>query len=275
MNIITVFNPKGGTGKTTAVMALASGLIEAGDRVAVLDISEPARSRLTGSRFLAIWQDAMVETGIVPEQLVTVPAKTEESMSQAMDVLTRHGFDHVLVDTGTHVDQRTINILEHSKLVISPFRFAQEAAWASHWFAGNGHGLAPILGLSTGAGDFEEELLARDTFTAGPVLRKSLTKSGLIDTQFQRGHLFARNWREDLAPEVRSPNARACRWDTYTARAEVMALCLEIADILKMGRPDGYIVNRPLATGDAFAHLRELLEADERAERAEAEMLAD
>lgn len=43
MNLITIFNPKGGTGKTTAVMALASGYIEAGDRVAVLDVSEPDR----------------------------------------------------------------------------------------------------------------------------------------------------------------------------------------------------------------------------------------
>ncbi|SDO01047.1 CobQ/CobB/MinD/ParA nucleotide binding domain-containing protein [Lutimaribacter pacificus] len=262
MQIITIFNPKGGTGKTTVVMTIASGLIEAGERVAVLDLSQPRESSLEGSRFITMWEDAMVETGVGADQLVTAPAKDAAAMNRALDGFARQGFDYVLVDTGTYVDRRTIDALEQSKLVIAPFRFAQEAAWASHWFAENSFDLAPVFGLSTGAVDLEEETLACATFTTGPVLRKRLPASYLLDTQFKSGHLFARKRRKAFAPEDRSPKARAYWWGAYAARAEVMALCLEIIDILKVGTPRGYIVNRPLATGDAFAHLRGLLEAD-------------
>lgn len=273
MNVITVFNPKGGTGKTTAIMALASGFIEAGDRVAVLDISEPERSRLTGSRFLPLWEDAMVETGIGADQLATFPAKTGDNMAEAMHRIGKQGFDHVLVDTGTHPDRRTIDSLENSKLVIAPFRFAPEAAWVSHWVAKNGFNLAPVLGLSTGISHhFDEEHLGRSAFTAGPVLRVGLPNSYLIDTQMERGHLFARTRREDFATDDRSPEARAYWWDIYNARAQVMGLCLELNRILRDGRPYGYIINRPLARGDAFAHLRALVDVERQAE---AEMFGD
>lgn len=51
-----------------------------------------------------------------------------------------------------------------------------------------------------------------------------------------------------------------------------MGLCLELNRILRDGRPYGYIINRPLARGDAFAHLRALVEVERQAE---AEMFGD
>jgi hypothetical protein len=274
MNVITVFNPKGGTGKTTAVMGIASGLIEAGDRVAVLDISEPDRSRLTGSRFLPAWEDAMVATGIGADRLVTAPAKTGKNMGEVLYGFAKRGFDHILIDTGTYPDQRTARALDHSKLVIAPFRFAPEAAWVSNWVAENGYRAAPVVGLSTGMSHHcEEARLARSTFIAGPVFRANLPHCHLLDTQMECGHLFTNGRRKDFAPDDWSPEALAYRWEAYAARAEVMKLCLEIVEILRTGKPRGYSHNRPLAQGDAFAHLRALLEVEELAE-AEMDSLA-
>ena len=44
MHIITFFAPKDGSGRTTALMTAAAGLIEAEHHVGVLDMTEQART---------------------------------------------------------------------------------------------------------------------------------------------------------------------------------------------------------------------------------------
>jgi hypothetical protein len=84
MHTITFFAPKGGTGRTTAIVAVAAALIDMGHRVGVLDLTEQARWPF-GPSDISRWEDSMVTSGISAEALTTAPGWDRQSVARAFE----------------------------------------------------------------------------------------------------------------------------------------------------------------------------------------------
>ncbi|MBR2657208.1 MAG: hypothetical protein IKD58_12130 [Loktanella sp.] len=259
MQLITFFAPKGGSGRTTAMMATASGLLSAGHSVAVIDLTEQVRPGwIFGPSFIRQWEDRMLETGAKADQFVTVPASDYVIASRALSQFFRDGFEYVLVDTGTHQDLATIALMNQSDLVIVPMRGPHEAAWSSEWLAKSRFPKAGTYGLVTGASDHDTGRLARATFTATPVLHTALPRLDTFDSQVNTGMLHA---QRRFVGEVFNTDQAACMHvshDWIAAYSAADALCAEIQCLLKGQKYPPYTVNTPLAKGHTFAHLQAL-----------------
>lgn len=261
MRLITYFAPKGGSGRTTAMMTTASGLIAAGHSVAVLDLTEQARPGwVFGPSFISQWEDRMVETGARADQLVTSPAWDHETAATALDRFFREKFDYVLVDTAKRPDPTSTWIMNQSDLVIVPIRGSHEAAWSSNWLAANRYPNHRTFGLVTGSRDQNDERWARMSFTGGPMLHSSLKWLATIEAQFDTGLLHSKRRFEGDDPNDKRNMDMRSKLDWLASYHAANALCAEIKHLLECQTYPAYVVNAPLATGSTFAHLHALLE---------------
>ncbi|MHA6266487.1 division plane positioning ATPase MipZ [Aliiroseovarius sp. CAU 1755] len=261
MHLITYFAPKGGSGRTTAMMTTASGLVAAGHSVAVLDLTEQARPGwASGVSFISQWEDRMVETGAKADQLVTAPAWDHETAAKALDRFFREKFEYVLVDTAKRPDPISTWIMNQSDLVIVPMRGSHEATWSSNWLAANRYPKHRTYGLVTGASDQNDERWTRMTFTAGPMLHSSLKWLATIGSQFETGLLHVQRRFDEGVSELEPNQSLRSRLDWVAAYHAANALCCEIKHLLECQTYPAYVVNAPLATGSTFAHLHALLE---------------
>lgn len=251
MHIITFFAPKGGTGRTTALMAMASGLIAANQSVAVLDISEQGQP---GSAFhpsvISRFEDRMVETGVAAGRFATAPAWDSETCFNALSRFRREGFDTVLVDTSAQTNPLSVELLENSDLVIMPFTGPLEAALLSKWLAANPQPVNRTFGLETGIEDDEDARFARKMFAGAPVLNAALPMLDALGHQFQKGHLHGPRFRRNIAADaIYNCPIAADEW--AQAKAATDALCAEITGLLTRRNGSEYPVNAPLPDGTA------------------------
>lgn len=259
MQLITFFATKGGSGRTTAMMTTASGLIAAGHSVAVLDLTEQARPGwIFGPSFISQWEDRMVETG-ARANLVTAPAWDHETAATALDRFFRDRFDFVLVDTAKSPTATTTSVMNQSDIVIVPMRGPHEAAWSSNWLAANRYPRQRTYGLVTGASDRDDERLARATFIGAPMLRSSLPRLAALDGQLNTGLLHAKRRFADGIPDDEQDECMLLSYDWIAAYSAADSLCAEIKSLLKGQTYPAYPVNTPLASGDTFAQLHAVL----------------
>lgn len=122
MHTITFFANKGGSGRTVATMALASGFLNHGKRVAVMDCTDMAGSSLTGKHpsTLQNWMAQMAACKIRPPMLELVECKTPEEVEDSAAAADARGVDVLLIDTAARIREPQIAALGIADLVIAP-----------------------------------------------------------------------------------------------------------------------------------------------------------
>ena len=138
-NIVAVYSPKGGTGKTTLALNLATVLRRQGKAVALLDgvmqfgavrhvvqvppttrsfVDLPAAGAMKTSINEVLWE------GPGGVHFLLAPARPEESdLVQAADIATAMGLlaeshDYVIVDTPSRLSEDTLAILDAASLIL-------------------------------------------------------------------------------------------------------------------------------------------------------------
>lgn len=260
MHIVTFFAPKGGSGRTTSVMAVASALIESGHVVEVLDLTEQAcPSSVKGQSFLSQWADNMRASNIVPEQFTTASASDYAGTFQEVERFQEAEIDFLLVDTPRNPNSAVIDLLGISDLVILPVTGAHEAAWVSAWINDNPQPVGRFFGLITGCRSDEERQLTRVTFTGAPVLSVDLWRLAAFGQQIDRGHLHLKPDFDTFIAGKLTPDGFESAMDWTCACLIADALSREIISLIDHDGSKEYLVTQPLATGDTFAHLNAVL----------------
>ncbi len=124
MHTITVFAPKGGSGRTTAVMALAAGFLALGKQVLVQDVTEyPVRK----NAMLRRWFDGMAADGAGAGRLDYAACFSGEQVSDAHAAARARGVEILLIDTGRYLDPQQRTALHLADLVLCPAIGTMEA----------------------------------------------------------------------------------------------------------------------------------------------------
>lgn len=122
MQVITIVQTKGGSGKTTTAMLLASAALDAGRRITLIDGDVNAQlGRWRDSFELSAWDS--VKKPAWPEALsILSPPETVEGLLALLDEEEARGVDLVVIDTrpGTHTDTEDFCLI--SDLVLIPAR---------------------------------------------------------------------------------------------------------------------------------------------------------
>lgn len=122
MQVITIVQTKGGSGKTTTAMLLASAALDAGRRVTLIDGDVNAQlGRWRDSYELANWET--VQKPVWPDALVIMsPPDTVDGLLALLEAEEAAGTDLVVLDTrpGTHADTEDFCLI--SDLVLIPAR---------------------------------------------------------------------------------------------------------------------------------------------------------
>jgi chromosome partitioning protein len=122
MQVITIVQTKGGSGKTTTAMLLASAALAAGRRVSLIDGDVNAQlGRWRDSFELAGWES--VKKPAWPETLAILsPPESVEGLLSLLESEEARGVDLVVIDTrpGTHTDTEDLCLV--SDLVLIPAR---------------------------------------------------------------------------------------------------------------------------------------------------------
>ena len=114
--IVSLINQKGGVGKTTAAVNLASGLAEAGNRILVVD-ADPQGSVV---QWLSIADGAEFEVLHLPSPQLSKELKT-----------VGRRYDHIVVDSPPAIEDITRAAIEVSNLAIIPIAPSPLDIWSS------------------------------------------------------------------------------------------------------------------------------------------------
>ncbi len=114
--IISLVNQKGGVGKTTAVVNLASGLAEADYRILVID-SDPQGSVIQ-------WQS------IADRQEFDVRHLSGPQLKNELKSLGRR-YDHIIIDTPPAIEDITRTVIEVTNLALIPIAPSPLDIWSS------------------------------------------------------------------------------------------------------------------------------------------------
>lgn len=236
MTIMTFFNPTGSNGRTTAVMAMASAILEDGmQKPAVLDMTEETKPRGQSKRSsLMFWEDHMVECGFGFDDFRVEEVSNFESMIRADVYCDVDEFEYRLVDTPKRPTDLVLNMVRRSDIVIVPFRNASEATLGSKWLAKRLKKKTLIYGLATAIQTEDDYWSAKAAFTGFPVLDTYLPKVPVFERQRETGHLFKLNTCEggpaNLTPDeahIRSEIDEGCRAATRLFEEVNWILCDE------------------------------------------------
>lgn len=185
MHTITIFGMKGGTGRTILTMALASGLVAKGRRVAIMDTTDDADYPASCSHPAwmdcshTAWAAKQHDDGISPETLRVVPVKTGADLADALARTRRSGAEIALIDTRAHLTPHHAAAAEKADLVLMPFIGWVEAETISANVEGAGD-RAPIFGVNAGVkGDAVRCRHAASLF-GGPMLHTAMPHSELL-----------------------------------------------------------------------------------------------
>jgi len=122
MQVITIVQTKGGSGKTTTAMLLASAALNLGRSVTLIDGDVNAQlGRWRDSFELATWESAQKPDW--PESLAILsPPESVEGLLSLLEAEEARGVDLVVIDTrpGTHTDTEDFCLI--SDLVLIPAR---------------------------------------------------------------------------------------------------------------------------------------------------------
>ncbi|OAN82398.1 hypothetical protein A8B78_08050 [Jannaschia sp. EhC01] len=194
--IITFLAPKGGAGRTTAVMALASVLVEQKEfPTVVIDATPEARRDRITNTTLGQWRRQMLRCGAPQGKLTVRPAASDEELTDIIDAELDQwlpNFTTILIDTGGRLDDLALAAAARSDLIIAPFMDALTAHRVSEALDEVDLGGTPVYGLKCGDACNEAEHRAVSAaFTAGRLLLHGLPYSPLLADISDGGHLLS------------------------------------------------------------------------------------
>ena len=177
MHTISIFGLKGGTGRTTLTMALASALVAQGRRVLVVDATDRATSGRAYT--LTAWATRQHEDGTARNALEALPLTADGDLEEALARAARRGIDIALIDTEAWPNAHHPVAADTADLVLVPFLNWVEAETVSRRLEHAGE-TAPIFGVEAGAD--RDELRRRRALRSfgGPTLRTALPRSDVF-----------------------------------------------------------------------------------------------
>ena len=110
--VITFMSFKSGVGKTTALMTVASTLLERGHKIACFEADD--------NRPLSAWRENGIEHGTWDAQCAIYPALSIDLLSQSYEIAERDGVEFGLIDTRGGGSDLNQSILINSDLTIIP-----------------------------------------------------------------------------------------------------------------------------------------------------------
>lgn len=252
MHTITFFAPKGGSGRTTAVMATASAFIDTGYRVGVIDMTEEARlAPKIGPSVIKQWEASMLASGAKSNQLMTASAWDFESFSDTKQQFLDAGCTRILIDTPKATNRLIDYAMLDSDLIVMPFISYFEAAWISHWVTSNLCPIRKMIGLATGlTGTDEHQAVSKNALYGLPIFKNSLPRSDVFERQLLDGSFYQL--------EAGSGAEAYAEGDLLTARSAATKLVEELNRLVKISNLRKYARREPLATGHPLAHLQAL-----------------
>jgi cellulose biosynthesis protein BcsQ len=198
MLVIVFLATKGGAGRTTALVAVASGLVALARRVLVLDAT-PQRHWPTGLSTLQRWEAGLRVDGVDAHDLGVAAVRGSAALLDRLARAARDGWDAVLVDTSADLDDEAAAALLRADLVVCSFTNDHVAALVGAGVSERAAGLVtdgtPVRGLATGlrgrAHDHEAARAAFRDAADGDVLVSELPGSELLGFVATEGHLPA------------------------------------------------------------------------------------
>ncbi|WP_282093616.1 AAA family ATPase [Epibacterium ulvae] len=233
MHTITIHAAKGGSGRTTAVMALTSGFLVLGKRVMVMDCtSQTCRGpKCQEPTTLQAWLAAMEACRFRSPQLELAECPTEERVEDALAAATTCGFDIVLIDTQAYPEDALSMVLAKADLIVVPATGPQEARFScqslSEQFDCPEHIIGLITGHRHGAAEASE---IRAAFGALPVFHSEPPGSEALAEQILHGDIA--HFTSMLACKSGQPGYARYR-AAHAAYSEVLALTIELQWALK------------------------------------------
>lgn len=191
-HVVTFLAPKGGAGRTTAVMALASAIVDTGSyRPLVIGASR----EITGCRresTLSIWHRVMQRCGVKKDQLGFRQAATREELARIIQAEADKGLlmrSPILIDTSARLDDLDLAAAAHADVILSPFMDALTAQRIS--VALDPLDIrAPIYGIRCGhAFDESEDRAVTAAFSIGRLLQHGLPESEILSEISIGGHV--------------------------------------------------------------------------------------
>ncbi len=228
MHTITIHAAKGGSGRTTAVMALASGFLALGKRVMVMDCTSQAsrHNKCHDPSTLQAWMAAMEASRLRLPQLELVECPTDERVEDALAAATTRGFDIVLIDTQVYPEDALSMALAKADVIVVPATGQQEARFSSQSIGEQFDCPEHIFGLITGHRHGAAEAAEiRSAFGTLPIFHSELSASEALAEQILHGDIA--HFTSMLA--CKSGQLGYARYrEAQAAWSEVLALTIEI-----------------------------------------------
>ncbi|WP_299737213.1 hypothetical protein [uncultured Roseobacter sp.] len=246
MQTISFLSPKGGAGRTTAVMALASVFVERKEfPPLVIDATSEERRNNGSKPTLDRWRRQMLRCGVLRDKLTVRQATSPQELTEIIETETGQRFPNfstVLIDTGGRLDDLSLTAAVHSDLIIAPFMDALTAQRISEALDEVDLGETPLYGLKCGevCNDAERRAVSA-AFTAGRLLLHGIPLSPLLADISDGGHLLSMYiaLTSDYAHYPLGDPGRAPVSDFIKVRTEINQLADEIYLAL-----DGYELRR-------------------------------
>ncbi len=192
MQTITFFANKGGSGRTIATMALASGFLAQGKRVAVMDCTDQAATSPKGQQpsTLQNWVTQMAACKIRPPQLELIECRTRDEVEDSAAAADVRGIDVLLIDTKARLDEPQLAALGLADLIIapaiSPFEAKCIVEGIDQYLGTPEDLMCLITGCRNGAGEAAE---TRTTFGYHAVLQSELPWAEALSDQILNGNI--------------------------------------------------------------------------------------
>ncbi|MBO9403343.1 ParA family protein [Shimia sp. R9_3] len=238
MYIVATFSPKGGSGKTTAIMALAFGMITQGKRVAVMNCNEQAAVSLASrhSSDLKVWYDQFSAGLIRSTQLKLFECTSVENVQDAMAVARTEGFDVLLIDTSAILESPQLAAIEAADLVVAPAITTVEAMHIIRGIKNLDLDTTNFVGLVTGCRSGPQEIQEiRNAFGECEMFHSELPWASVFAHQILYGDLAQKTASLACSPG-RPGYARFI--DAQSAFVSALRLSFEIEWMLKGLRLD-------------------------------------
>ena len=186
MHTITIFGLKGGTGRTTLTMALASALVAKGRRVLLVDATD--ESAMTRAGALLAWVACQREDGTAKDAVEARVLAADDDLEEVLARAARRGVDIALIDTDGHLNAHHSAAGGAADVVLVPFLGKLEAESVRDRLHHAGD-TAPLFGIEV---CMESHALRRrqavDAF-GGPVLMTALPRAGLFKRMQTTGRI--------------------------------------------------------------------------------------
>jgi hypothetical protein len=233
MYTVTFFATKGGVGRTVSTMAIASGFLALGKRVAVIDCTDLSGCKLDGRRPSALqsWAQNMAACKFQAPELELIECWTGEQVEDSLAEAEVCGVDVVLIDTTSRLKAPQKAALGFADLIISPANGPLEARCIVKGISDHLEAPEHVMGLVTGCRlEAFEAYETRAAFDFHPVFQSELPWAEALSDQVINGHI--EHFASELACKPDRPGYARFR-RAQAAWVAVLQLTFEIQWALK------------------------------------------